>query len=165
MLGNLIQLVARVWQADSEIGGGSPMKVRVRIVFAILAVALTAGVVLGFRHLSGPRVVARAVTPDGVEMCIVQQCNWNAEPFTTSFMYRQLGGVWRRFYYDHQDTYWGSGHASLDTNARVAVFYRGSSPAVTFDWATETYTLHRWHRTDTNPWQLPAGWSPQISVH
>ena|SRR5690349_10425791 len=118
------------------------------------------------RHISGPRVVARAVSPDGVEMCIVQQCNWDAEPFTTSFVYRKPGTGWGRFYFDHQDWYWGKSPVLLDTNKHTAVFYRAGCPAVTFEWATETYTLHRWNRTLTGAQdRLPMGWSPQMSVY
>ena len=99
-------------------------------------------------------------------MCIVQQCNWDLEPFTTSFIYRKEGALWRWFYYDHQDSYWGRGRVSLDTNAHVAVFYRGGSPAVTFAWVPGVYTLHRWGRTLTNAQEtMPAGWSPQVSVY
>jgi hypothetical protein len=140
------------------------MRIRTQIIFIVSVFVVLVLSVLFVRHVGGPRVVARVVAPDGTEMCIVQQCNWNAEPFTTSFVYRKPGAGWRRFYYDHQDDYWGSGRASLDTNARVAVFYRGSSPAVTFAWATETYTLHRWRRIDTDPDQMPTGWSPKMSV-
>lgn len=117
-------------------------------------------------HIAHPRIVGRAVTPDGTELCIVQECNWGPELFTTSFVYHKPGTEWRRFYYDHQDDYWGSARVTLDTNTRVAVFYRGSSPAVTFHWDSEIYTMHRWSRTLTNAqWQMPAGWSPQMPVY
>jgi hypothetical protein len=90
-------------------------------------------------------------------MCIVQQCNWSGEPFTTSFIYRKPGADWGWFYYDHQDWYWGRARVSLDPKARVAVFYRDNSPAVTFAWDTETYTLHRRNRTLTGAQgQVPA---------
>jgi hypothetical protein len=142
------------------------MRVQARIIFGIVALILVVSVGLFLDHISGPRVVARAVAPDGTEMCVVQQCNWSAEPFTTSFVYRRPGSTWGRFYFDHQDDYWGSSRVVLDTNRGVAVFYRESSPAVTFAWATETYTMHRWSRTMTGAqWQLPAGWSPASSVH
>src|SRR5437667_3621567 len=125
-------------------GGVSTMQVRARIILGIMATVVVVVMGSSVRHISAPRVVGRAVAPDGVEMCIVQQCNWSAEPFTTSFVYRKPGGQWGRFYYDHQDIYWASARVSLNTNARVAVFYRGRSPAVTFAWDTETYTMHRW---------------------
>ena len=124
------------------------------------------GVRAFLRHISAPRIVARATSSGGVEMCIVQQCNWSAEPFTTSFVYRKPGADWGWFYYSHEDWYWGASRVSVDTNASSAVFYRGSSPAVTFAWATETYTLHRWNRTLTGAQlRLPKGWSPGQSVH
>jgi len=141
------------------------MRVRARIIFGIVAVAAIVCIGLFLRHIGAPRVVGRAVAPDGTEMCIVQHCNWSAEPFTTSFVYRRAGGNWGAFYFDHQDVYWGGSRPVLDTNRGVAVFYRGSSPAVTFAWASETYTMHRWSRTMTGAqWRLPAGWSPALSV-
>ena len=142
------------------------MRNRTRIVCGFLAIALVCSAALFIRHISVPRVVGRAVAPDGTEMCVVQQCNWNAEPFTTSFVYRRPGTNWGWFYFDHEDWYWGVSGVSLDTNNAVAVFYRGGSPAVTFAWATEIYTLHRWGRTLTGAQErLPSGWSPDRSVY
>jgi hypothetical protein len=139
------------------------MRIRALIILVVIVVAATG---LFCWHIRVPRIVARAVTPDGIEMCIVQQCNWSPEPFTTSFVYRKPGTGWRWFYYDHQDNYWGGGRVLLDTNTHVAVFYRGSSPTVTFAWDKEIYTLQRINRTLTNAQeQLPAGWTPQMSVY
>ena len=72
---------------------------------ALVCVAIAFFLLLGWfvKHINGPRVVARAVAPDGTEMCIVQRCNWNGEPFTTSFYCRKPGGQWGWFYYDHQN--------------------------------------------------------------
>ncbi len=126
---------------------------------AICLVLLSIGLVI--RHINGPRIVARAVAPDGTEMCIVQKCNWGGEPFTTSFYYRKPGGTWGWLYYDHQDWYWGTSEVSLDTNAAVATFYRKNKPAVTFAWGTEKYTLLRGNRTSVGAqFQLPPGQSP-----
>jgi hypothetical protein len=142
------------------------MRVRARIILGTVVGTLVVGVSSCVHHISSPRVVGRAVAPDGTEMCIVQECNWSPEPFTTSFVYRRPGGTWGRFYFDHQDIYWASSRVSLDTNAGVSVFYRGASRTITFAWATETYTMHRWSRTITGAqWQLPAGWTPHMSVH
>jgi hypothetical protein len=139
---------------------------RLLVVIAVSMALVLLGGVLFVRHISKPRVVGRAMAPDGTEMCVVQQCNWDAEPFTTSFVYRRPGGPWGWFYFDHQDLYWGKSRVSLDTNKGVAVFYRGNSPAVTFAWATETYTMHRWARTMTGAqWQLPPNWNPGLSVN
>lgn len=131
------------------------------VIAVVLAAALVVGVRHFIHHIGTPRVIGRAVGLDGTEMCIVQQCNWSVEPFTTSFVYRRPGERWGMFYYDHQDSYWGSSRAVLDPDRHVALFYRGSTPAVTFDWASETFTLHRWSRTLTGAqWRLPADWSP-----
>jgi len=142
------------------------MRVRMFIVLGLLAVVLIGSIAIFIIHISVPRVVGRAVAPDGTEMCIVQQCNWNPEPFTTSFVFRKPGSNWCWFYFDHQDWYWGASRATLDTNNQIAVFYRGNTPAVTFAWMKEIYTLHRWNRTLTGAQeQLPVNWTPNQSVY
>ena len=137
------------------------MKDFTRLALIGLAFAFVRLIGWFIKHINGPRVVARAVAPDGTEMCIVQKCNWGGEPFTTSFYYRKPGGPWGWFYYDHQDWYWGAATLSLDTNAGLATFYRKKKPAVTFAWNTEIYTLIRWNRTMTGAQtRLPLGQSP-----
>lgn len=137
-----------------------------RIILVLTAVLLTTWIGVLAHHVSEPRVVGRATAPDGTEMCVVQEFNWGAEPFTTSFVYRKPGGPWGRFYYDHQDDYWAGSRVALDTNAQQAVFFRNGSPAVTFQWAKESYTLHRRNQTMTNAqWRMPDSWSPRQSVY
>ena len=136
-----------------------------RRTFKTLIVAAIAALVFGsaliIRHLSSSRIVGRAGTPAGVELCVVQKCNWDAEPFTTAFVYRKPGGPWNWFYYDHEDWYWGHARIVLDTNSTVAKIFRRDTKAITFDWATETYTMHRWKRTITGPQgTMPPGWEP-----
>lgn len=139
---------------------------RLELVACAILLALGVATLLLVRHVAGPRVVARLAAPDGTEMCVVQQFNWSFEPFTTSFVYRRPGAPWGRFYYDHQDDYWGSSRAVLDTNRGVAIFYRGNTKAIDFSWATETYTLHRSTRTVTGAqWQMPGDWSPARPVY
>lgn len=141
------------------------MKLRTRIVLGIATLGMAVGTAVALRELASPRVVARAVAPDGTEMCVLQQFNWSAEPFTTRFAYRKPGGSWGMFYYDHQDDFWGSSPVTIDTNAGTAVFMRSGKRAVTFAWATETYTLHRRNSTVTNAqWQMAPGWVPGASI-
>jgi hypothetical protein len=104
--------------------------------------------------------VARAVTPDGFELGIVQRSSFNELPwFTTSFVCRQPNGAWKRFYFHHEDRYWSGGRVSLDMNRQVATFYRGDSPAVAFGWGTGAFTNLYRHRT-AQAEQMPGGWSP-----
>lgn len=118
-----------------------------------------------FLRVSHPRMIVHAVTPDGTELGMVQECNWSTEPYTTSFIYRKPGASWRRFYYDHQDNYWGSARMTLNTNADIAVVYRDNAPTVTFHWDSEIYLLHRQSRTYTNGEMMPANWNPGMSVY
>jgi len=134
---------------------------KMRILLILSGVFLAVGVGTCIHHINTPRIIGRAVAPDGTEMCLVQKCNWSGELFTTSFFYKRPNDRWAWLYYDHQDDYWRSSRVVVDTNAQKAVFYRGNSPAVTFLWADEVYTLHRWNRTITGAQnRLPAAWSP-----
>jgi hypothetical protein len=129
-----------------------------------LAAAIGAAILvtLAARHLNALRVLGRAVAPDGTEMCLVQRCNWEVEPFTTMFVYRKGSGRWQAFYYDHQDIYWRRSRVEMDTNACKAIFFRGSSKAATFDWRTQTFVLHRFENGTIygSQWEMPQGWSP-----
>ena len=119
------------------------MPKRTAIILSIALVAAFVAIWMFIAHVANPRIIGRAVTPDGTELCIVQEFNWNPELFTTSFVYHRPGIEWRRFYYDHQDIYWGGARVKLDTNSQIAVFYRGNVPAITFHWDSEIYTMHR----------------------
>src|SRR6266536_3702370 len=98
------------------------MKTFTRLALICFVFVLVLLIASFMKHINGPRVVARAVAPDGTEMCVIQKCNWNGEPFTTSFYYRKPAGQWGWFYYDHQDWYWSAATVTLDTNAAVATF-------------------------------------------
>src|SRR3954469_1639384 len=95
-----------------------PMKRRTKIAVTIIAVVLAAATALFLWHINGPRIVARALAPDGTEFCVVQTCNWNLEFFTTACYYRRPSGRWGWLYYDHQDWYWGRGQVEIDERAK-----------------------------------------------
>jgi hypothetical protein len=75
-------------------------------------------------------------------------------------MYRQPGGIWKGFYYHHEDDFWGRSRAKMDTNNHTVVFYRTNTAAVTFDYRSETYIMHRWKRTNHEPATMEAKWWP-----
>ena len=136
------------------------MKVRYQVI-SILALAGLAVVALWLNEALAPRIVARVVTPDGVEACVLQKFNCGAEPFTTSFVFHKPGGQWKWFYCDHQDWYRGSARVVVDVAAKSIVVYRGEDRAITFDWANEVYTLHRRNQQFESPTTgMSAGWSP-----
>jgi hypothetical protein len=129
------------------------------LLFAIVALILVGFLTFSIHHMDGYRVVGRCASPDGTEMMMYQKCNWSLEPFTTRFVFKRPDETWGAFYYDHEDLYWGRSPTKIDTNKECVIFYRGLSPAVTFFWKTETFTLHRWNRTLTGAqWNMPKGW-------
>jgi hypothetical protein len=143
--------------------GPKPMKRRTKIIAAGVFIILVATPALFLWHIDGPRVVARAVAPEGTEFCVVQTCNWDLEFFTTSCYYRKPGAQWGWFYYDHEDWYWGYARAEVDTLAKRISIYRGGSVTVTFDWESERFRLLRTdfpQREFTGAQEfMPAGWS------
>lgn len=134
------------------------------VVLGVLGVGIL--VALLIQHLANPRIIARVVTPDGYDLCLLQRPNWGwgsgGDPFfTTTFAFLKPGTNWQTFYYNHEDSYWGGGRVELDTNAHIARFYRGRALSVTFAWRSETYTLHRNRPSPSSPWQMPPGWRPE----
>ena len=93
---------------------------RIELILAILLIVFVALLLLVFGHIDKPRVVVQGMAPDGTDMCIVRQFNRGAEPFPTSFVYKKPGGPWGRFYFDHQDWYWGRGSIVISTNPPMA---------------------------------------------
>ena len=143
------------------------MRTKVAIVLLLLGLTLLCALLAW--HVSGPRLVAQAVAPDGTEFFVVQRCNWSGEPFTTGFHYRTPAGQWGWCYYDHQDDYWGRGQVIWDEQTNRATIMRKGKPAITFDWKTETYVLLRWNRTNVGAqsWSpsgtAPKWWTPELA--
>ena len=138
------------------------MRVRTQLALIVLVGLLLVVLTVLSRYVTGPRVVGRAVTPEGIEMCVVQRLNWGEDPFfSTRFIYRKPGGVWKGFYYHHEDDFWSRSRATLDTNTQTAVFYRNNKPAITFAWRREEYVMHRRKDTNTEPWTMESKWCPR----
>ena len=119
------------------------MERRTKMIVLGVSALFVAAAVLLVRHIDGPRIVARAVTDDGTEFCVVQRCNWDLEFFTTSCYYRKPGGRWGWFYYDHEDWYWGRGHAEVDEALKRISIFRNGRTTATFDWESERFELRR----------------------
>ena len=139
------------------------MRRRTKMIAAGIAIFLVAAAALFIWHINGPRVVARAVAPDGTEFCVVQTCNRGLEFFTTSCYYRKPGGQWGWFYYDHQDWYCGRGRAEVDSVAKRISIHRNGRVTVAFEWESERFRLLRSDFPQrefikAQEW-MPAGWS------
>jgi hypothetical protein len=139
------------------------MKKKFRLVFALLILGLFVGSALLYRIGRISRTVARAVTPDGIEMRLVQECEFREFPWLiTKFYYRKPGGVWKEMLYYHEDTPWFFCSVSLDTNSKVAVFSREKSRGpLRFEWDAERTTLKAGSRSwIIEPGAKPSDWSP-----
>lgn len=138
------------------------MSKHTKFILTALFIGLIVALAFEVRHAWSPRVVAHAVTPEGIELCVVQESGRDFPPFVTSFVFRKPGANWDWYYYDHEDWYWSAGQFSLDTNNRVATAYRAGEPCLTFNWNTEFYTLRRpdLFQTYKEAMHLSAGWAP-----
>jgi hypothetical protein len=154
------------------------MRFRIIIVSSVILLVAMLILVMG-KGSGGPRVVARAVLPNGVEMYMLQQPNCRSlvdiralldEPwFTTRFVYRSADGVWRSYYYWHEDTYWWRrGRFVVNTNSSMAVLFRGKDALIRLQYDSGLYEIIR---PDANgiartpqsypPHSVPAGWMPE----
>lgn len=137
------------------------MRLRKRLIVAVCAGAILIVVFLGFRRLTGQRIVERATAPDGAEFCVPQRPS--REGCTTSIYYRKPGRPWGWFSYDHQDARWGGGELKVDRQTGQIELYRGSRIVATFEWESERFRLLRSdfpHREfiGAQKW-MPEGWS------
>ncbi len=132
-------------------------------IFIAIVLASLSLCVLIFHYIVSPRLVAHVITPDGIEMCIVQRLT--SEGFQTSFYFRNRTGPWGFFYYDHEDNYWSRAHSSLNTNLKVATFFRNNVPVITFDWGKTNYMTPHLPWVGTDPMWMPTGWSPRTPVN
>lgn len=143
------------------------MKHRRKAISISLGIMFAAAIWFGVWHIQRPRMIARAVAPDGTEFCVVQTFNWNFELFTTSCYYRKPGGQWGWLYYDHEDVYWRSASVQLDPAAKRLSIHRDGQVTATFDWGAEKYRLLRPDHAkseSTGPGHLmPVGWKPAES--
>jgi hypothetical protein len=135
---------------------GSKETVSAAVLLACFILSLLAA-----RHILSPRVIVRAVAPNGIEFCMVQTIG---EPFNTSAHYRKPGGSWGWFYFDHEDWYWARGRARIAPGEKAIKIFRQQELVATFNWETEAFTrlgLGRINRTHTGAqhW-LPAGKDP-----
>ena len=131
------------------------MKRRFALLATVAIVVLLTVLIVAFSERSlGPGVVAHGVSPDGVEMFVVQRSNWGGwanlrnffdDPwFTTRFICRTADGTWKSYYYWHEDTSWlGRDRLVLDTNASKAVVYRGNVAVMRFRWDTGEFQITR----------------------
>ena len=148
------------------------MQMRLRTLIVIAAVVVLLVTILIVVSWRGPRVVARAVSPNGAEMFVMQEPNWFGDPwFTTRFVVRTADGVWNSYYYSHEDTYWwGPGRFVLETNASRAVVYRGTNAVIRFQWDTGIYQITRPYADGTSrpaqtrePESVSDSWMPRSS--
>lgn len=134
---------------------------RERRVIAMMVVGLLAWIGYSLWQIVSPRVVARAITRDGIEMCVVQRFD---EPFSTGFYFRKPGTNWGWLYCDHEDSYWRKGEIELDYSNKRATVRREGKPVILFDWESEIYcavrsgVIVRTHKGAQN--QMPQYWVP-----
>src|SRR5690349_19248065 len=123
---------------------------------------LGGAVVAAFLHrMANPHRVAWAVTPDGVELCLIQRWNGMSDLFfTTTFAVRHPGTNWLTYYVHHEDSYWDRAAMDLDVDRRLARVSRSGEPVITYDWRRRSYSLRRGgYSAERSPWVMPPGWA------
>ena len=105
------------------------------------------------------RAIVNVDHPNGTRLRVIQYFNYQPELFTTSIFFDDGDGNWRWYYFDHQDSYWGSAEIEIaDNEISVTSKYRN----LEFDTSTgECTTFHsgrrRFHEKSDTIKSLPQG--------
>lgn len=110
-------------------------------------------------------IIARATTPDGVDLCVTHKSNYSIEPYTVSFYFKRPNQPWGWFYYEHEDTRWFRGSIELNDEGTMAFIKRGRSVVATFDLTTDSFTIKRTNGTTQRaPKWMPEAWTPEQAI-
>ncbi len=127
------------------------------ILTAIVAVPLFG--VLIVKPAIQTRVLASINHPNGTRLRVIQYFNYQPELFTTSIYFDDGNGEWRWYYFDHQDSYWGTADTEI-TDSKICI--TSKNRRVEFDTSTgECTTFHsgrrRYHKKSDTIKSLPPG--------
>ena len=137
------------------------MKATIKLwILCFLGVSAFILSIIAVRHIRSTRIVAQAVAPNGVEFCMVQKYSGGGW-FKTSGFFRFPGSRWSRYYYHHEDGYWGNGTTEIDPEAGLINVYRSQELTATFNYTNTAFTLVRRNTATTGTTSvLPAGRDP-----
>lgn len=127
------------------------------MLVAIVAFALS--VASTIRGCMEPRVVVSVDHPNGGRLLVTQEFGVISEPFVTEVFFDDGDGKWRWYYYDHEDSYWGS--ADHEISASKIVITTPGNRGIQLDTLTgeckisnkqgRTKTYDKSTRTDVRP--------------
>ena len=111
-------------------------------------------------------IIARAVSPDGVELCVTHISNYQiVEPYTIGYYIKRPGKRWGWITGSHEDGRWFSGSITFDDEGTFAHIKRDGLLKATFDLRTDT-----WQSVGVSGcivgvqgW-MPVGWTPETPV-
>jgi len=93
------------------------MQFTLRHVFLII---LIVGAILGtglyLQSKLEPRIVASVDHPNGTRLRVVQKFEYSGDLFDTSIYFDNGDEKWRWYYFDHDDSYWGTADTDVQGN-------------------------------------------------
>ena len=119
------------------------------VVSCLSALAVTALVfstaywVRPFFPANEPLLIAKATAPEGTTAYLTQTYRGLLELYDVHFYTRDRKGIWRKYYVEHEDTFWSSGSLWIDAQRKTIFICRGSRPMARFDWGRNNYRLER----------------------
>lgn len=81
-------------------------------------------------------------------------------PYTVSVWIHPKGKPWGWYYYDHEDSWWWSGHIQIDPDGTKARILRGKCKVGELDMASMKFTTITDPDFKREPKWLPNGWEP-----
>ena len=105
------------------------------------------------------RVIASVDHPNGTRLRVIQYFNFQPELFTTSIYSDEGDGQWRWYYFDHEDSYWGSASTEINDSK---ILITSKNRRIEFETSTgECTTFHsdrnRFHKKSDTFKLLPDG--------
>lgn len=114
------------------------MRFSLKSIFVLIT--LIALVLAFYNHYRSRFVLYRKAT-DGTEFVLYQIALGDGPfSFDTRFYYKDTKGVWKGYYYDHEDPDpWTDCRAEIDEENKSIVIYRAGNPDIRLNWVSGVY--------------------------
>lgn len=86
------------------------------VFFIILIVGAIFCASLYLQSKLEPRIVASVDHPNGTRLRVVQKFEYSGDFFKTSIYFDNGDEKWRWYYFDHDDSYWGTADTDVEVN-------------------------------------------------
>jgi hypothetical protein len=134
------------------------------VAFLLIVFIVGVGTILFLVLPGGDKIIARATSEEGVEMCIAQK--YRSDPYNVTFFRKRPGEEWGSFYYDHEDLRWLRGRIEINEDSSEALIYKGRRIVAKYDITNDSFKrIKKGRFIDSHFLEVkPKGWTPEEYV-